>query len=97
MRVTVKPQVSKKVEDQKEETEGFEPRTHRYTKRVCSFCTSRVEPRYWDVSSLRRYINDRGRIVPRGRSGMCAKHQRRAASEIKHARILSLLPFVVRT
>ncbi len=66
------------------------------TKRVCLFCESKTEPRYWDVATLRRFLSDRGRINPRGRSGACAKHQRRIARAIKHARHLALLPYIVR-
>ncbi len=66
------------------------------TKRSCQFCKNSTTPRYWDVSFIRRYLNDRGRIATRQRSGCCAKHQRRLAQEIKRARHLALLPFTVR-
>lgn len=65
-------------------------------KKYCAFCKSKSEPRYWDASALRRYLNDRGRIVLRSRSGACAKHQRHISREIKRARHLALLPFTVR-
>lgn len=65
-------------------------------KKVCHFCTGKVNPAYWDVAGLRRFLNDRGRIVPRARSGACAKHQRRISQEIKRARHLALLPFTSR-
>lgn len=68
----------------------------RRTKKVCSFCTNKTEPKYWDITALRRYLSDRGRIVSRTRSGSCAKHQRRVAREIKRARFLALLPFTVK-
>ncbi len=64
--------------------------------RKCAFCTNKTEPLYWDAAALRRFISDRGRIVPRSRSGACAKHQRRVSKQIKYARHLSLLPFTVR-
>ncbi len=64
-------------------------------KKGCFFCESKSEPHYWDVQTLRRSMNDRGRISARARTGACAKHQRRVAREIKHARHLALLPFVV--
>lgn len=66
------------------------------TKKVCQFCTAKIEPKYWDVNTLRRYLSDRGRIVSRSRFGTCAKHQRRVSQEIKRARHLALLPFTVR-
>lgn len=65
-------------------------------KRVCQFCKNKTLPSYWDAASLRRYLNDRGRIVARQRSGCCAKHQRRVSQEVKRARFLALLPFTVK-
>lgn len=64
-------------------------------KKVCSFCESKKEPAYFDAAALRRFLNDRGKISPRSRTGNCAKHQRRISSEIKRARFLALLPFTV--
>ncbi len=66
------------------------------TKRGCLFCESKTEPAYWDIATLRRFMNDRGRISLRARTGACGKHQRRVAREIKHARHLAMLPFMVR-
>jgi|SRR3990167_946414 len=63
------------------------------TKKACHFCKNKLEPRYWDAAALRKFTSDRGRILPRGRSGACAKHQRRISREIKRARLLALLPF----
>ncbi len=65
-------------------------------KRACSFCESQTEPAYTDSATLRRYLSDRSKIVPRGRTGACSKHQRRITTEIKHARHLALLPFLTR-
>ena len=65
------------------------------TKKPCPFCTGKNEPIYYDAAALRRFMNDRGRIVGRARSSVCAKHQRRISREIKRARHLALLPFTV--
>ncbi len=62
----------------------------------CQFCKDKTEPSYKDVAVLRRYLSERGKILPRVRSGACAKHQRRVGQSIKHARHLALLPFVSR-
>jgi small subunit ribosomal protein S18 len=62
----------------------------------CFFCKSGQVPDYKKVDQLRRFLSDRGKIVSRGRSGVCAKHQRKLSREIERARHLSLLPFVVR-
>ncbi len=64
------------------------------TKRQCAFCTAKKNPSYTDSAALKRYISDRSRIYPKAKTGLCAKHQRYLAKEIKHARHLALLPFV---
>lgn len=63
-------------------------------KKVCTFCTYEFIPDYKDVDTLQRFINERGKIVPKRMTGVCAKHQRRLATSIKRARMLALLPFV---
>ncbi len=65
------------------------------TKKVCIFCSNKDEPKYWDANSLRRHTSDRGRINPRARTGLCAKHQRRLSRQIKYARHLALMPFKI--
>jgi len=63
-------------------------------KKVCSFCVDKIESiDYKDVSRLRRYITERGKILPRRISGNCAKHQRQLTTAIKRARNIALLPF----
>jgi small subunit ribosomal protein S18 len=62
----------------------------------CPFCQSGNLPDYKKPEALRGYLTDRGRIVSRVRSGVCAKHQRYLAREIKRARYLALLPFMTR-
>ena len=64
-------------------------------RRVCSFCVEHVKLiDYKDHERLRRYVSDRGKIEPRRKSGVCAKHQRALSTAIKRARHLALLPFV---
>jgi len=63
-------------------------------RKVCSFCVDKVEDiDYKDLSKLRRYVTERGKILPRRISGNCAKHQRQLTSAIKRARNVALLPF----
>lgn len=70
-------------------------RGYRPKRKVCDFCTDRNKRiDYKDPSLLRRYISDRGKIEPRRRTGICAKHQRALAQAIKRARHLALLPYV---
>lgn len=69
-------------------------RTRRTRRKVCSFCVDKVEEiDYKDVAKLRRYITERGKILPRRISGNCAKHQRQMTTAIKRARNVALLPF----
>ena len=69
-------------------------RSRRPRKKVCSFCVDKVaQIDYKDVAKLRRYITERGKILPRRISGNCAKHQRQVTVAIKRARNIALLPF----
>lgn len=68
-------------------------------KKVCFFCESKDEnkqnPSYTDIVSLKKFTTERGKIVAAGRSGACAKHQRKITKQIKYARHLALMPFAV--
>ena len=73
------------------------PRTGRRPRRkVCTFCVDKIEYiDYKDINHLRRYMNERGKILPRRMSGNCAKHQRQLGEAIKRARAIALLPYTV--
>ena len=65
-----------------------------YRRKVCKFCADKVFLiDYKDLSLLRNYITDRGKIIPRRISGACARHQRELTTAIKLARNIALLPF----
>ena len=67
-------------------------RTHR--RKVCVFCQEKVtEIDYKDVSRLKKFVAESGKILPRRMSGTCAKHQRELSTAIKRARVAALLPF----
>ena len=71
------------------------PRGRRAKRKVCSFCVDKVDHiDYKDVSKLRKYITERGKILPRRITGNCAKHQRALTVAIKRARHISLMPYV---
>ena len=71
------------------------PRGRKPRRKVCSFCVDKIEYiDYKDVNRLRRFVNERGKIMPRRMSGVCAEHQRALASAIKSARQVALLPYV---
>lgn len=89
-KVISRPSVEK-AEDIQQET--AEPQKGDRTKRGCFFCKSKTKPSYLDVSTLRRFVTDRAKIVPRAKSSVCSKHQRLLTRQIKYARHLSLLPF----
>jgi small subunit ribosomal protein S18 len=64
-------------------------------RKPCSFCIEKaVDVSYRDVNRLRKYVSERGKIVPRRISGNCAKHQRMLTVAVKRARIVAFLPFV---
>ncbi|ETA81306.1 MULTISPECIES: 30S ribosomal protein S18 [Youngiibacter] len=70
------------------------PRVRRAKRKVCSFCVDKVDSiDYKDVAKLRKYVTERGKILPRRISGTCAKHQRALTESIKRARNIALLPF----
>lgn len=64
--------------------------------KTCYFCEEKKEPTFEDAGVLQRYITERGKIIARARIGFCAKHQKALSKNIKYARHLALLPFVVK-
>lgn len=66
----------------------------RKKRRQCNFCADKIEHiDYKEVPRLRRYITERGKILPRRITGNCAHHQRQLTSAIKRARTMALLPY----
>ena len=66
----------------------------RSKRKVCAFCSDKAEfIDYKDIAKLRKYVTERGKILPRRISGTCAKHQRELTSAVKRARNIALLPF----
>ena len=71
-------------------------RGRRPKKKVCSFCVDKIEQvDFKEVIRLRRFVSERGKMLPRRVSGNCAKHQRQLTTAIKQARIMALLPFTL--
>ena len=70
------------------------PDFDRRRRKVCSF---RLEHQdvidYKEVARLRRYLSDRGKILPRRMTGVCSRHQRRLTVALKRARHIALLPY----
>jgi len=70
-------------------------RNLRFKRKVCRFCHDKnAKIDYKDVKMVEQFITDRGKILPRRVTGICAKHQRGVALAIKRARIIALIPFV---
>lgn len=68
----------------------------RRRRKVCTFCVDKVtKVDYKDVGRMRKFVSERGKIVPRRVSGNCAGHQRQLTTAIKRARIVALVPFVL--
>jgi len=62
-------------------------------KKVCRFCTDKIDIDYKDAHLLRHFITERGKIMPRRMTGTCAKHQRHLSTAVKTARMIALIPF----
>ena len=67
----------------------------RRRKKVCVFCgKENNEINYKDTAKLKKYVSERGKILPRRITGTCAKHQRALTSAIKRSRHVALMPYV---
>ena len=63
-------------------------------KKVCQFCIDKsTSIDYKEVAKLRKYVTEKGKMLPRRMTGVCAKHQRMLCEAVKRARIVALLPF----
>ncbi len=66
-------------------------------KKVCTFCAEKIDTiDYKDVEKLKKYVSDKGKILPRRITGTCAKHQRKVTEAIQRARHIALLPYTVK-
>ena len=70
-------------------------RQRRSRRKSCTFCAEKVEViDFMDATRLRKYISERGKILPKRMTGTCAKHQRELTTAIKRARQIALLPYI---
>ncbi|MBQ1270814.1 MAG: 30S ribosomal protein S18 [Clostridia bacterium] len=70
------------------------PRNDRRRRKICQFCADKMKTiDYKDTSKLRKYVSDRGKILPRRMTGTCAAHQRQLTEAVKRARHVALLPY----
>ena len=74
--------------------EDYNPRFRKQRKKVCLLCSDKnFVLDYKNPEQLRKFISDKGKILPRRITGNCAKHQRHIAEQIKRARAIALLPY----
>ena len=67
----------------------------RRRKKVCVFCGKDNTIDYKDTAKLKKYVSERGKILPRRITGTCAKHQRALTVAVKRARHVAIMPYVV--
>ena len=67
----------------------------RRRKKVCVFCGKDNTIDYKDTAKLKKYLSERGKILPRRITGTCAKHQRALTAAVKRARHVALMPYTV--
>ena len=82
-----------KVEVKETKKKFFKP--HKNKKKVCAFCEDKnlkvID--YKDANRLRKFVTEKGKILPSRQTGTCARHQRELTTAIKRARNIALLPF----
>ena len=72
------------------------PRQRRIKKKVCMYCADKnLVIDYKDTDKLKKFVSEKGKILPRRVTGLCAKHQREVTTAVKRARHIALLPYTV--
>ncbi len=74
--------------------DDFNPKFRKMKKKVCVLCSDKnFELDYKNADQLKKFINEKGKILPRRATGACAKHQRDITNAVKRARHIAILPF----
>ena len=74
--------------------DDYNPRFRKMRKKVCPLCANKeLVLDYKKAEQKRKFINDKGKILPRRATGACAKHQRDITLEVKRARHIAVLPY----
>ncbi len=74
--------------------DDFNPKFRKMRKKVCALCNDKnFVLDYKNIDQLKKFINDKGKILPRRTTGTCAKHQRDITTAIKRARHIAILPY----
>lgn len=83
-----------KTETKPVEKKKFYKQHNKNKKRVCAFCEDKkLVIDYKDANRLKKYVTEKGKIIPSRQTGTCARHQRELTVAIKRARNIALLPF----
>ena len=86
---------TKKYNNRNNNDEDGMPRVRRIKKKVCMYCADKaLVIDYKDSDKLKKFVSEKGKILPRRVTGLCALHQRKVTNEIKRARHIALLPYV---
>lgn len=74
--------------------DDFNPKFRKARKKVCTLCSDKnFELDYKNAEQLKKFINEKGKILPRRATGACAKHQREITLAVKRARHIAILPY----
>ncbi len=89
-----KKQNNKKHRNNNNMDDDFNPKFRKVRKKVCALCSDKnLVLDYKNPEQLKKFINDKGKILPRRATGACAKHQREITLTIKRARHIAMLPY----
>ena len=74
--------------------EDYDPKFRRTRKKVCALCANKdLVLDYKNADQLKKFINEKGKILPRRATGACAKHQREITTAVKRARHIAIIPY----
>lgn len=74
--------------------DDFNPKFKKMRKKVCALCSDKnFELDFKNADQLKKFVNDKGKILPRRATGACAKHQRDITLAVKRARHIAILPY----
>lgn len=74
--------------------EEFNPKFRKMRKKVCAMCANKeLVLDYKNYDQMKKYVNEKGKILPRRATGACAKHQREITQAVKRARHIAILPY----
>lgn len=87
---------TKKYNNRNNNDEDGMPKFRKPKKKVCMYCADKaLVIDYKDVDKLRKFVSEKGKILPRRVTGLCALHQKKMTNEVKRARHIALLPYTV--